>query len=105
MFSSPVMLRADICTGCQLKCPQCPTGDGKIAGTLGTGRMALEKFAQLLDDNPRIRHIEISNWGEIFLNKDLEKILQLACERGVKLRADNGVNLNHASPAVLEAMV
>jgi len=104
-MNQPVMLRVDICTGCQLHCPGCPTADGKVAETLGTGRMSLEKFTQLLDDNPRIKHVEISNWGEIFLNKDLEKIVKLAFERGVKLRADNGVNLNHASPAVLEAMV
>src|ERR1700728_2774383 len=105
MTASPVMLRVDICTGCQLKCPACPTAAGKIAETLGTGRMSVEKFRQLLDDNPAIKHVELSNWGEIFLNKDLAEIVQYASERGIKLHADNGVNLNLAAPEVLEAMV
>jgi MoaA/NifB/PqqE/SkfB family radical SAM enzyme len=99
------MLRVDICTGCQLKCPSCPTAAGKIAETLGTGRMSIDKFKQLVAQNPRVKHIEVSNWGEIFLNKDLVEIMRHAFENGVRLRADNGVNLNHAPPDVLEAMV
>jgi MoaA/NifB/PqqE/SkfB family radical SAM enzyme len=63
--------------------------------------MSLENFKRLADENPKIKHIEISNWGEIFLNNDLEKIVKFAWERGIKLHADTGVNLNHASPQAL----
>jgi hypothetical protein len=36
------------------------------------------------------RTVELSNWGDIFLNRELPQIMAYAFERGVALRADNG---------------
>ena len=49
--------------------------------------------------------IELSNYGEMFLNPDLLSMLQYAHARGVSLSADNGVNLNSVSEDILEALV
>lgn len=49
--------------------------------------------------------IELSNWGEMFLNKDLIEIMKYAYEHHVSLFADNGVNLNNVTKEVLRALV
>ena len=105
MALRPVIIRVDICAGCQLGCPACPTGTGKTAETLGTGRMSLKNFKRILDDAPNVKHIELASAGEIFLNKELADILQHAAERRIKVYCNTGANLNNASPRALEAVV
>lgn len=58
-----------------------------------------------MERNPALMHVELSNWGEIFLNPELVDILRVAYERNVMLTASNGVNLNTVKPEVLEALV
>ena len=101
----PASLRVETSTACQLRCPTCPTADGKTRGTIGIGYLKPTDFEALLEKNPRVRHVELSNWGEMFLNPELVAILEAADRRGVALSADNGVNLNHADDRVLEALV
>src|SRR5262249_35795904 len=67
--------------------------------------LRFEDFRKLLDDNPGLKSIELSNWGEIFLNPALLRVLELAHERGVELTANSGVNLNKIRPEVLEGLV
>ena len=49
--------------------------------------------------------MELSNYGEMFLNPRLIDLLRCAYQHKVVLHADNGVNLNQASDAALEALV
>ena len=99
------MVRVEAATACQLRCPTCPTGDGKTRDTIGIGYLSPENFETLLEKSPWIRHVELSNWGEIFLNPRLETILECAHRRGVTLSADNGANFNYAADRTLEALV
>ena len=101
----PPSIAIDASTACQLRCPVCPTAKGRIAKTLGTGLLTFRNFKQLVDDHPWVRDIELSGWGEIFLNHDLLTILQYAHQKQIALRADVGVNLNTVSDQVLEALV
>jgi len=71
----------------------------------GSGILKFENFKFLLDNNPAIRQVELSNWGEVFLNKDLSRILEYAHTARVKVTISNGANLNHASEKALEALV
>lgn len=71
----------------------------------GSGVLQFHDFRKLLDMNPRIQEVELSNWGEVFLNRDLPKILEYAHRRNVKITISNGANLNHASEAALRALV
>lgn len=64
----------DICTRCQLKCISCSTSKGLIRnGYIKKGYMKFENFKQILGENPSIKDIELSNWGEIFLNPRYSK--------------------------------
>ena len=101
----PTYLRLEAASVCQLKCPACPTPQGVIRAHIGGTLLRFSDFRRLIDDNPRIANVELSNWGEIFLNRELPQIMAYAFKRGVALRADNGVNLNTASEEMLEALV
>jgi len=69
------------------------------------GFLRFENFKKIVNNNPWIRHIELSNWGEIFLNPDLLKIIKYSYQKNVVLSASNGVNLNTVKEQVLEALV
>ncbi|MBW2733092.1 MAG: radical SAM protein [Deltaproteobacteria bacterium] len=108
------LIRLEASSVCQLRCPACSisrwrkrggaTKDGE-GGVIGWGLLRYQDFARLLKENPAIRTVELSNWGEIFLNPELIPIMRLAHERGVKLRAVNGVNFNRVSEETLRALV
>lgn len=104
-FSRPRNVCIDASTVCQLNCLACPTAGGAIAKGIGAGTLSFENFKKIIDENPWICEVELSNWGEIFLNPHLEKIMRYAHEKGVTLCADNGVNLNTVGEDVLEALV
>ncbi|MCR5261202.1 MAG: radical SAM protein [Candidatus Gastranaerophilales bacterium] len=103
----PKMIRLDACTLCQLKCPECyaQKAIAKRNNALGKGYLKFENFKNLIDDNEQLEEIELSNAGEIFLNPELVQIIKYAHEKGVKLTANNGVNLNYLSDEQAEALV
>jgi len=98
-------IQLEASTICQLKCPYCPTASGDVGKNIGLGYLHFEDFRKLIDGNPWISRIELSSWGEIFLNPDLVPIIHYAHKKGITLSANNGVNLNTVDRDVLEAMV
>lgn len=101
----PKKIRLEVSTYCQLRCPTCPTTTGETHRGIGAGFLKFEDFKTLLDDSPYLEEIELSNYGEIFLNPELPAMLKHAFEKGVRLTARNGVNLNNATEEMLEALV
>ena len=101
----PVKIRLEASTHCQLKCPTCETATGELYENVALGFLKFDNFKQLVDENPEVREIEVSNFGEIFLNPQLPKIIEYAHSRDVRLRASNGVNLNTVRDSTLEALV
>jgi MoaA/NifB/PqqE/SkfB family radical SAM enzyme len=104
-IESPAHIRLETSSFCNLRCPSCPTTTGAILPTVGGGFLRFEDFQGLLDKNPKLKRIELSNYGEIFLNPALLRILEVAYKRGIVLTADNGANLNKVRPEVLEGLV
>jgi MoaA/NifB/PqqE/SkfB family radical SAM enzyme len=105
MTPHPTRARLEASSFCQLRCPSCPTTSGAIHPAIGSGRLRQEDFARFLDLNRSLESVELSNYGEVFLNPELPEILALAAARGVAITFDNGVNLNQARDEVLEALV
>lgn len=131
----PASIRLEASSFCQLRCPCCPQAEGIISGAsacydtapethrqedflnpwsmhahlvknkIGSGYLTFSSFVRLVDKNPWIRHIELSNWGEAFLNPHLIDIMAYAHKHGIALTADNGVNFNTVSEEALEALV
>jgi uncharacterized Fe-S cluster-containing radical SAM superfamily protein len=101
----PSVIQIDASAHCQLACPSCPTADGSVRPAMGAGHLDPLRFEELLDRNPEIAEVELSNYGEMFLNPRLTEIMRIAAERKVVLHAENGTNMNHVSDDVLEALV
>jgi MoaA/NifB/PqqE/SkfB family radical SAM enzyme len=101
----PQQIRLEASSFCQLRCPSCPTTSGAIHPAVGSGFLRFDNFRQLIDKNPSITRVELSNYGEILLNPHLLKILEYASSKTVAITFSNGVNLNHATDELLEALV
>ena len=101
----PSKIRLEASSICQLRCPSCPIRNKAIHSTVGSGFLKIGDFTKLLDENRWVREIELSNYGEIFLNPDLLEIMKYAYEQGVILRADNRADLNDVKDSVLEGLV
>lgn len=100
----PSKIRLEMSTLCQLDCKLCYMRHGKDK-VYGKGFLKFEDFKKLIDNNPFIKLIELSNNGEIFLNPDFEKILKYAYEKGVFMTAEGGVNFNDVTDSQLNAMI
>lgn len=102
---SPSSIALEASSFCQLRCPSCPTASGAIDAAIGRGFLRFSDFQSLVDANPSVRRIELSNYGEVFLNPELLPILEYANRMGVTIAIDNGTNLNNVEDAVLEGLV
>jgi MoaA/NifB/PqqE/SkfB family radical SAM enzyme len=101
----PTSVRIEASSICQLSCPLCPRTTGETSAVVGNGVLKFSDFKRLIDDNPQIQSVELGNFGEVFLNKELPQILQYAYQNNITTRIDEGVNLNYASGEALEALV
>jgi MoaA/NifB/PqqE/SkfB family radical SAM enzyme len=101
----PSRIRLEASSFCQLRCPTCSTTERRIDAVIGKGFLRFEDFRRLIDLNPSIKLIELSNYGEVFLNPHLLRILEYAHRKGVLLTLANGVNLNTATDETLEGLV
>lgn len=104
-LARPDRIRLEVSSVCQLRCPSCPTPTGRAAAAVGRGMLSLADFRRLVEANPWIRSIEISNYGEPFLNPALPEILAAGHALGVALTCSNGANLDRATRTALEAVV
>jgi len=101
----PATIQLEASSFCQLRCPSCPTASGAIDAAIGRGFLRFRDFKDLLDHNPAIQRIELSNYGETFLNPELLEIFEYAYRAGVSIAIDGGANLNQIDAAVLEGLV
>jgi len=102
---TPRRIRLEASSFCQLRCPSCPTTSGAIHPAVGSGFLRFKDFQKLIDDSPGLERIELSNYGEIFLNPELPRILEYAHSKAIPIWLENGANLNHVRDEVLEALV
>lgn len=102
----PKYIRLDASTICQLKCPACYMRKNPDLVKKGCkiGSLSFDNFKKLIDDNI-LEKIELSNSGEIFMNKDLVKIIEYGYKNGVTMTITNGVNLNYLTDEQAEALV
>ena len=102
---TPGKIHLEASTLCQLHCPCCTTASRDIESGVGFGYLKFSDFKKLLDEKRGAKEIELSNFGEIFLNPELHAIIRYAYEKHVRLYADNGVNFNTVTDEMLECLV
>jgi len=83
LLSYPYELCTDVSNKCNLHCPYCPTGRGEQGGR-GRGKMAYDVFTAILDElGPYAYKLELFNWGEPLLNRELPRLIAYATDRSV----------------------
>lgn len=100
----PNKIRLDVCTTCQLKCADCYMRKDNY-GSVGNGYLKFERFKQFIDTLNYVKEIEISNNGEVFLNPDIDKILEYAYKKNIAITINNGTNFNYIKESTLESLV
>jgi MoaA/NifB/PqqE/SkfB family radical SAM enzyme len=67
-------------SSCNLKCALCPRGGVAASSDESKGLMGLDLFRRIIDkfkkEKVRIKEIEIGNWGEPLLNRDLPAMIR-----------------------------
>jgi len=98
----PYWLTIDPTNFCQLHCPFCPTGADR--GVRDKASMSLAHFEKIMRVlGPAAVHLDLMNWGESLLHKDLPEMIACAKRHGVEVRLD--ANLNDVSEAALERLI
>jgi len=88
----PLKLSFDPSSICQLKCPLCPTGQEQKGRSLG--RMNFDKFKKLVDETgPYLYELDLNNWGEPFLNKNLIKMVDYAHRKRIRTSVNTNLNV------------
>ena len=78
----PPAMQVEPSSFCNLKCPLCPTGSGKMPRK--QGMMSMETFQCLLDQaGDCLVGIVLYSWGEPFLNPDLPRMIAACSERRI----------------------
>ncbi len=102
LWSKPYWLVIDPNSGCDLKCPLCPTGKGK--GTRARAKMTWEHYTRLMDElGPWLLHVEFSNWGEPLLNPRIYDMIRYAKRYGVEVHLSS--HFNHFDEAAAERLL
>lgn len=90
--SKPVRLVIDPGNVCQLKCPLCPTGVGNPARP--KSMLSFEDFKKIIDEaGSYLCEVDLYDWGEPFLNKDIFKMIGHAKQAGIKVNISSNLNL------------
>ena len=99
----PKKIRLEACSLCQLNCPACGSRQiEKIAPKGWSGYLKFDDFRKFIDDN-NFEEVHLSKSGEIFLNPELDEIIEYSYQKGIKLEAS--ANLNTISDKTIENLV
>ncbi len=87
----PYWLTIDPSNFCTLKCPFCPTGQGRDSRT--KAMLSLDNFKRVIEElGPYLIHIDFCNWGEPFLNKQIYEMIKLAKQYHIDTKVDSNFN-------------
>lgn len=78
---------------CNLRCPLCPTGTSEAK--VPKGFLTLEKFRHIIDQlGPTTETLDIFDWGEPFLNRELLPMIRYAKQHYPHIRTIVSSNMN-----------
>ncbi len=90
----PIRARIEVCRFCNLKCPSCPIGRGKIRNKR---MMSFEDFKLIIDKiKISVKELSLFNYGEPLLNPNIVKMIKYTKKNGIKI-----VNM-HSNGLLLE---
>ena len=82
VWGYPIILNIEPTNTCNLHCPLCTTGSNNM--TRPRGKLSFELFKNVLDQiGDKILYVTLYAQGEPFLNKDINKFIKYAKDKGV----------------------
>ena len=82
LLGYPLVLTIEAANVCNLACPYCFTGAGDVSRT--KAHFPLPLYKQLMDElGPYLFTVELHNWGEPLLNKNIAEYVKIATDKGV----------------------
>lgn len=104
LYDIPYYFLLDTGNLCNLRCPYCPTG--ALQKGIKRGMMSLENFGIVLEKiSPYARFLELMNWGEPFLNKNLLRMIRMAADKGICVNFDSNLTLHDFTEEECEAII
>jgi radical SAM protein with 4Fe4S-binding SPASM domain len=92
----PYILFIDPTNVCNLRCPLCPTGTGEQGRR--PGMLTYECFRQIIDRfAPFAYEVNLYNWGEPLLNKDIFRMIEYAREKNLMPAMSSNLNTVRAT--------
>lgn len=92
VYAYPIKLTIDPTSYCNLKCPLCPTGRGDVSRPKGF--MKFESFKRIVDElSDYLFVIDLFNWGEPLLNKEIFDMIKYASSKNIKTRLSTNFNV------------
>ncbi len=92
VFGYPLKLTVDPSSVCILQCPLCPIGQRKKGRTQTT--MPLREFKRIVGEmHPFLYEIDLNNWGEPFLNRELIEIINYAHKKRIRTSVNSNLNV------------
>ncbi len=83
VWGYPYTLLIEPTNCCNLKCPLCPTGEGALHRP--QGYMSFKMFKKIIDDLANyLIEVNLTNYGEPFLNKDICQMVRYAKDKDIK---------------------
>ena len=93
LFSYPHILTIEPTNVCNLRCPYCFTGAGEVGREVSM--MPMELYERILNElGDYLFYLELCNWGEPLLNKNLPEMLSAASSKGIS----TGISTNFSVP-------
>ena len=98
-LGKPYFLMIEPSALCNLRCPLCPTGEGTLRREVGN--MSFATFRRIIDDLAgALMEIVFTNYGEPYLNPDLNRMIRYAKARGVTVIVGTNGHYFHTEAAV-----
>jgi len=76
---------------CNLRCPLCPTPSREKR--IPKGFLTLENAKKIIDQFPALLHINLSLWGEPFLNKEIFDVIKYAKDNNIEVLVQSNLNI------------
>ncbi|MCD4703627.1 MAG: radical SAM protein [Methanosarcinaceae archaeon] len=87
----PIELVIDPVNICNLHCPLCPTGQGRMERS--KGKMSFDNFRKVIDElGTYLYEVDLHNWGEPLLNEEIYAMISYAHKRNIKVNLSTNLN-------------
>jgi len=91
VWGQPFHLVLETGNACNLRCPLCPTPFREA--TMPKGMLSFKNAKKIIDQFPALIHVNLSMWGETFLNKEIFEIIKYVKGKDIEALVQSNLNI------------